>query len=54
MNGEWRHKDSGRAATKAEVKTAGLVWPRTPPSSPKAGKVDGVTGSGAAVSKKVD
>ena len=35
--GEWRHKPTGRLATKKEVEGAGLIWPTTPPGS-KAGK----------------
>lgn len=51
VKGEWRHKDDGRLATKAEVKTAGLIWPATPPSSPGGGSGRAVTGSGIANKK---
>lgn len=33
QNGEWRHKPTGRLATKSEVECAGLVWPTTPVGS---------------------
>lgn len=33
QNGEWRHKPTGRLATKGEVECAGLIWPTTPPGS---------------------
>lgn len=44
QGGAWRHKGTGRPATKAEVERAGLIWrepgtsttpPGTPPGSPK-------------------
>jgi len=50
QDGEWRHKPTGRLATKGEVEGAGLVWPSTPPGSKSKTRSsrEGSTAAGAA------
>ena len=64
QNGAWRHKATGKLATKQEVEGVGLVWPKTPPGSAKGeGFAEGETrssrgtvagGEGAGADKKRD